>query len=307
LGLPKEYESLATLFQGVTAKLGQRGMSGGSSGNSAHQTFSSGSAQGGLYLSRNDVRIQITEQEKPGRSFSFRTTKDGAFSFVISGGLSFLVIDQVKDGRVRVVFEGSQGTKVLSGKSFRDIVMNNGKLLAEELQPIVEHYGIQLPMLPHELTIKKSVMSRLLSLDGLDVEKFERLCEQLGDKEFDTREKSTRELSENYDYFLPLINIKLGEEGVPVEVRMRLKRIIKSNSQSNQIAEVIRSFELLDSPQYLLSLIEDKKVGANDKQAANEVVFKRLRKVTKKEFGNNVADWQKWLDEQAKQRVEPPK
>ena len=194
------------------------------------------------------------------------------------------------------MFDAGNGPRALSGNSFRELVRRDGELLSNELGQIMTHFGITKPMLPHDEIVKKSVRARLELLHGMDASKsFNQLVDQFASQDFEVREQASRMINQKYDLYLSLISQKLKEPSVTPEVKIRLNRIVKQNARANQISDVIRGFELLDSAEYLIQLAEESVASKTDPDLP-VFVASRLKELTGQDFGNDLAGWKKWVN-----------
>jgi len=316
VALPSETADLAKLFGEIGTRWGQRSMSGGSSGNVWHRSFTSASGSGEIRIRPGLIKLELTEASKPSRCLSYRDSLDGNFSITVFGGKTLLIIDQQSDGKIRVVFDVGNGVKAMTENSFRDFAVAHSQELATELLPLLQHFGIVPPLMPQDSIVVNAVHAQLKILEGIDEAKFDELCSKLNSKQFSDRESATTEINNNYELYLSLITAKLNTKDAAPEVRSRLMSVIAANSKSNEIADLIRSFQLTESPSYLLTLLkkaarspaENPVVKETEKSEKSNpglsnieikrLVIRRLQKLTGQKFGEDIQRWEAWLDRQ---------
>ncbi len=300
---PKSAKYISQLFCNVATKLGARNRGMSSSGtNQMTRTMASGELNATLTVGTERCSIEFTELNKPGRTLSLRSYKDGRMTIMILGGKEMLVIDQTADGAIRIMMDAGKGPRALFGKSFRELARSQGDLLSTELGQMMDHFGIAKPMLPYDEAVKRSVRARLELLHGMDAEKtFKELVDQFRSSEFSAREQASIKIDEKYDLYLSLISRELKRDDLQPEARLRLSRIVKQNSKANQISDVVRGFELLDSPEYLIAIGLDEK-QADDKNLKT-FVSARLKQITEQDFGQDLSAWKKWCDDREKASV----
>ncbi len=287
---PEDAKFISSLFHAVTSKLGSRGTSISSSGTAFTRTARSGDLNSTLSADTDFVELKFQEKSKSNQVLSLRISKDGQFRIMLLGGDEMLILEQMKKGKVRIVCDIGNGPRVYVGKSFRDFAKNDTTEMSTELGILMNHIGISKPILPMDQVVKKAVWAKLELLSNSDVQdQFDVLAKQLDAPRFSVRQTASLKINNKYDLFIVAISNELKKQSISPERKSRLRDIIRANSQSNQIADVIRGFELLDSPDYLIRL------GQSDPQKKEmKILLDRLRKITKHDAGDQIADWAKW-------------
>ena len=290
---PADAKHISTLFHAISIKFGNRGTSLSSGGKSFTRTSRSTTLESRLTVNENFVTVEFQEIDKPRRSLSLRLNRDGHFRIMLLSQKEMLILEQAKSGSVRLVCDIGNGPRVFSGKSFREFARNDETPLSTELGILMEHFGIVKPILPMDQSVKKAVWAKLVLLSDNSVQaQFDKLVKQLDAPQFQVRQAAMNKINDKYDLFLLSIAAELKKESITPESKSRLSRIIKTNSRSNQIADVIRGFELLDSPEYLIRLGKSK-----PKNQEYKYLIDRLKKITSHDAGDRIEDWEKWAAE----------
>ena len=121
-----------------------------------------------------------------------------------------------------------------------------------------------------------------------DSDQFERLVRQLNAPDYETRNRAAAMINANRKIWKGQIELKLEQVDLPLETRVSLQSSLEQQDPQSQMDELIRDQNLLNSPDYLVSLFD----SANSKQTG--LVIKRLQQVTGKSF-SQPDQWRAWL------------
>ena len=287
---PADAQHVSTLFHAVTSKLRNRGTSISSSGGAFTRVARSTELESKLSVDENNVVLEFQEQSDTNRMLSLRLTKDGKFRIMLLGDDELLILDQMKKGRVRIVCDIGNGPRVYTGKSFREFAKTDTTVMSTELGLVMEHFGIAKPILPMDQAVKKAVWAKLELLGNENIQQqFDALVKQLNSGEFTVRQTATDAINQKYELFVVAIGAEMKKPDISPECKSRLTTIIRLNARSNQIADVIRGFELLDSADYLIRLGQ-----SNPEKPEMKLLIKQLRKITNHDAGDRIDDWVKW-------------
>lgn len=281
--------ALDKAFFAIASKNGSR--SSGSSGSNERRQlrFSSQSLAGETNLNSENIQFKFTELDGNQRDFVLTDNGEGKLKFEFTFDELYLRFLQKEEGRTQLICIVNDKAYTYAGDSFSDFEKRNPQVAEELLFPLLDRFGIKKPIRATDPDVLSNAIARLQNLAGANSEELERLLEELGSKNYQTRIEASEALSEGYDQWSARIKEYSTNPELSVEARFRLKEIIDSQVESEASA-MITNERLLESPEFLVTALE----FADAQQKT--LVVKQLEKVTGESHGTNVEAWKDWLE-----------
>lgn len=218
--------------------------------------FSDRELHGDLRVAQESITLVLREKNDPSREISIRDDGRGQFSLGYLGKNFELDIQQDRTGAIEI-------RRTVNGKLDQFSARNYSALQEEHLEfvknwmiPTLEYSGFVMPLAKSDIVVKRAVVGKLVAMDQRDVRDFNALLSGLSDDNFQVREKSTNTLQQQIDQWLDLAKEAVLSDDLPSEAFHRLNSIISNSSKNNPVEELILAENLLNSPQYLIQLLE---------------------------------------------------
>ena len=253
------------------------------------------SASAQLTIPENDVQMLFGERKEPNRQLVLAQSDDGMFVFKYSGDDFLVELRQEKNGRVQLVRMLEEKKETYQGLDFVGLRKQHPEIIDQWLLPLMEHSGVSIPVLAENEEIVDAVLAKLEAFSQR-ADEFERLVKQLNAREYETRNMATEKIVANRSLWQGQIEKKLEQQQLPLETRVRLQSAMSLNHEESQVDQLIRDQDLLNSPEYLVSLLG----VANANQS--KLIVRRLKQITGLPF-STAAQWRAW----SKDQLERPK
>ena len=244
------------------------------------------SADAQMEVSNKDMQLKFVERKPPNRQLSLAQLQNGEFIFRYSNP-DFKVELHQKNSGIELKRKINDQTEQFQSLTFDQLRRQNPELVDQWLLPVMSHAGITLPVLSENTEIIAAVFARLESFSQ-KTDQFERLVRQLNAPDYETRNRAAAMINANRKIWKGQIELKLEQVDLPLETRVSLQSSLEQQDPQSQMDELIRDQNLLNSPDYLVSLFD----SANSKQTG--LVIKRLQQVTGKSF-SQPDQWRAWL------------
>jgi len=152
-------------------------------------------------------------------------------------------------------------------------------------------FGVRLPPASTDKEVLDAVHAQIATSQE-KWEQFFELVQGLDTAEFDERQRTLRQISDNYQQWAAQIMQGAQHPDLSVQARATLNKIIKENTagDQNELNSIIAHLKLADSPAILLKLLQIS--SEQDRQ----LIWDRLRKVTGQDFGDDLAAWNDYID-----------
>ncbi len=261
------------LFEKIQQTAGGGSMRSTRSNETYQRTFLGQTAHGSLNMDGGAFYFHLSEVQSPGRVLELRDEeKEGMLlRFLLPDG-DFLQLSQAGDGAFTCIV--SRGGKVqrLAGESFGAFYAANRDYVDNKLFPLLSRIGITAPITAMNPEVRRAVIAALRPMDPQTMQRGRKLIEDLDADDFETREKATEALTKEYQQFKSLIQAKHAEEGLSVEAKERLQRIVnEASSKGARVDEVVRAMKLTDDATYLTELLK-----MTEDESAREVIEARI-------------------------------
>lgn len=277
------------VFQAIQASAGANGSGMSIGGNNREVSFSGPNLSGRLGTQGDSVRLILDETASPQRTLEFNDDGRGGFRIQLSdpdGDL--LLLNQSRGGSFAVV--SMHGGQVFAdqGESFLAFFRKNRKEMETRILPTLDKFGIQPLLNPSTPKARKAVLA-LLSRTPEAEDEGRRLLADLDSDTFEVRERAARSLNERYEIYKDLIQDRLKDRSLSLEVQKRLRDIAARHADSAWVGQTIAALDLLQDPGYLVSLLDE----ASAKESPG--LIRQLEKTTGKKLGPEPAAWKEWL------------
>ena len=246
----------------------------------------------------NDIDLHIVEIREPKREFKLRQMGDGAFGFVYSGNDFSIRLEQKTNGQIELTRTIEEKTKRFQADNFVALRKQHLNLVDDWLLPVMQHVGVAIPMLADNQEIVEAVLARLAN-SSMRRDEFERLVKRLDSESYDIRVLASEQIKANRSQWKDLIEEKLQSRPLTLEIRARLQAVMASGQNESQIDQIIRDQNLLNSPDYLIGLLN----VADSNQT--ELIISRLQQITGSRF-ERPNQWNDWLKKKTDSAVKQP-
>ena len=288
LGRMKE-TGIQRAFFAIAAKLGSNSRGTSRRANGQRLTFGGRSLSGMAIIEKEDVRFEFTEGAGDERSFQFRDNGGGKVKFDFSFDDVFVRLVQFDSGKTQLIWIRNDEVNVYVGESFADFVKRNSQVAEELLFPLFNRVGIITPLNRTDPRVFAASIKRLKRAEQPNEQKLDQLIKDLDANSYQVREAASKSLTDGFEEWSTEIKKFSKDSKLSLEAKVRLKKIIDQRGE-DEVAELIKNFNLLESPEFLVGALE----FANDKQKA--IVVKQLKEVTKQSFGTDLQAWKNWLE-----------
>ncbi len=296
----EDLKKLLGMFFNLRSVGGARGggFGGGSSGRAGGRIgvnfrFNNSAMSGSIDISDRALTLILTELDGPRRNLMLIDDDEGKLKLILSGDDATVIINQKADGKLHITGIIGEQVAIGSAESFPELVDRYPDFERIGVFDLLRHNGIKMPLLVSDTRVKQRVISRLVAMEQIQPAKTEKLFADLDSDDFQVRDAATDTFSKNFETYAELIKEKQQEENLSFEVKSRLAQIIKKNSQQDEVSDLISSANLLGSADYLVSLIPKQ-----DKEQVKQAIIRRLKQITKQDFGEDVIAWQQWIEQQ---------
>jgi hypothetical protein len=256
--------------------------------------FSGNKMNGSLHLRRETLRLNLEEVQGPQRTLEFSDDGQGAFRLQVSHPEGDLILmNQGRKGAFSVV--ALLGDRMLSGKgeSFVAYYRQHRQDMEAHILPALASLGIQPILAPNAPRVRRATLALLLRTPET-LEEGKQLLADLDDDQMVVREKATRLLNERFEVHKDLIQEKLRDKSIPLEVQKRLQQILDGQSESARANQAVAALNLTQDSAYVVSLL--------DQVPADQVprLIQHLEKLTGQKHGTDVAGWKEWASKNFK-------
>lgn len=283
------------LFQDLQQAAGPSGMSSSTGGSYRRISFRGSKLGGELEILNNaSVRVTLRESEAPQRTLELLDDGTGSFRLTISnqkGDLLFALV-QGQSGNLSIADIRGEFRKATGGKSFLTYYRAEKEYVEKEVFPLLEHLNVGLPTTPYSSEVLAAVAARLIKLTPEQEQQALDLIVDLEHDDFKIREQATKQLGQQFDLFYPILMEALADENLSPEARTRLERIVSAHPDKQRLDKFISTLELLKDAPYLIEILPE----LNEQQ--RPLVVSQLESLTEQSFGNDIAAWQTWLEQQ---------
>ena len=270
--------------------IGGRGSSG-SSGAGARRNlrFSTSEMSGFAVLSDNDVRFSFEENKNSERGFRFRDNGEGKIQFEFSHDHLLVRFTQKAAGSVQLAIISDDSAHSYVADSFVELQRKHPAVVKKTLLKLWRQLGIQLPLSKNDpVVLRQAIQMIRANLETSDQDAMNTIAD-LDSESFKKRQTASVLLNSNYENWEGTIKSMYQNGAMSAESRTRLKAVI-DQFESDEVLEFVRNQKLLESPDFLIQLLEESKV--NDKK----LLTKFLQKTTGESFGADVSKWKAWLN-----------
>ena len=304
--LPETYQDVNTALQEVRQSI--RGGSGGSNSGEMWSQYLYGQRMSGnisrgmriqgprgMEQDPNAFEIYLLETTGAEHEVAIHGSKTDDFTISIGGGIKplSLQVRQAENGVVSVHDIEGDHHFAGSAKSFQDFCRKYPLYVKDRLMPVLSGHGIAAPVTRYNPVARDQVLSTIRKMDADRVAAFRERFKDLDSKKFDEREAATKLLLSQFEEWKDVIRHAIANEEYSFETRVRLKRALDENSseEDQQLVSMVVSEKLAENAEYLIWLLE------NEKEEANiQAIIGQLTKITKQEFGPDVAKWKQWIE-----------
>ena len=227
--------------------------------------------------------IEMSFHEKTGPKRKCTVQQNDDFLFEYAGADFLIKLAQKPDKSIELILKNGDESNTYTGEDYEDLVNQHTDVIKNELLPIFHHIGIGIPLTSDSKLVKDAVRLRLIGIHGSSAREFKKLVAKLDSDYFEQREEANRILMDDLEKWRNQIEIELSKRLSP-EVRYRLTALIKGNQSENEVDQIIKNQELLNSADYLTTLFD----GANEQQTG--AINRQLQQLT----GHNVQGFKAW-------------
>ena len=264
--------------------------SSGGSGDRRSLRFSSRELSGAAVVTNDNLRFEFTENNGDERNFKISDNGEGQIKFEFSFDNLFIRLVQSDTGKTQLIYIDNDQADVYVGDTFFEFMKLNPRVSEELLFPLLKRLGVKTPLGRKDPRILAAAIIRLERMNAPNNKNVAELIKDLDSDSYQVRQAASKDLNKGYEQWSVTIKKHAEDTKLSLEARVRLKEIVDEKGE-NEIANLINGMRLLDSPDFLVSVLE----SANDTQKAS--VVKQLEKVTDQTHGTDLQAWKKWLQE----------
>jgi hypothetical protein len=277
------------LFWGIAAAAGVMGRSSATINNTKTLSFS-GKLAGELKTAGESVKLGL--REDGGAAYDLDLTDDGkgTLRLVVSTATGdVLLFLQLPSGVVSAALIRNGKATGTQARSFRELYERDPAFVEAHLFPMLRSASVGLPPPLTGEEVVAEVCRQLRPTPAADREAYAKLLAELDHTSYDRREAASKKLAEQYARFAPMIEKTLDLDQPPSEeVVTRLKDIYTAQSGAAQLAQLVKSLDLIGNARYLARALDQTK--AADRAA----MVARLQKLTGQKIGNDPDAWEAW-------------
>jgi hypothetical protein len=256
--------------------------------------FSGASLNGNLHIHGDIVRLILEEAQPPRRTLEFSDDGQGSFRLeVLHPDGEMVLLHQMRQGRFAAFALVSGQLFAGQGESFPAFCRQHRAGLNAQILPALEQFGVAPILSPHTPRVRKAVLA-LLARSPETLAEGQRLLADLDSEKFAVREMSSQVLSDRFELYRDLIEAKLGDKEISLEVRNRLQKILAQQVESPKVHQTVTALNLLQDVRYLASLL--------DHAAPEDLpgLLRQLEKATGQKLGPDPATWREWVKKNVK-------
>lgn len=285
---------LETLFRQIQKLAGGGGSSMSVGAGNRTITFSGQNLSGRLEIRTDAVRISLEEVQAPHRTLEFHDDGAGGLRLQVTHPDGDLVLlQQSRKGIVSAVALTSGHLFAGQADSFAAFLRQHRQAFETQFLPVFDHLGIQ-PVLPqHTPKVRQAVLAQLLRTPETLAEG-RKLLANLDSETFAVREQATRTLHERFEVYKDLIQERLADKGMSLEVRTRLEKIVADHTDSVRVSQTVAALDLTRDARYLVSLLD------HVRSEETPVLIRHLENTTGKKLGPDPAAWKAWANKERK-------
>ena len=219
--------------------------------------------------------------------------KEDEFLIRICGGLDpyLLQIVQSKSG---FVVQEANGLQSFAGRgdSFESFCKDHPDFVQTQFLPMLKKYGIATPATRFNSVTRDHVLDLLKPVEEQRISDFKNAFANLESQKFSERETAAKELNGKYKDWQDVIRNAIANESFSVEVRAKLQAMVQANSSESdrELVSLVTSADLKNDKEYLVWLLSQSKDDNEKTRIASQ-----LSKVTKQDFGSDLAKWTAWI------------
>ncbi len=276
------------LFYQIQAAAGQSGSTAGVSGRERGVNFYGDSLSASLSIRGEAVHMVLHEIQTPERRLEFSDTSPGCFRLQVthpSGDM--ILLNQMRGGRFTAVALVGGHMFTGQGESFVKAFRQHRQEMETHILPVLEQFGIRPILSPQTPNVRQAVLAQVLRTPETLAEG-RKLLIDLNSEKFAVRDKASRALSDRFALYKDLIQEKLQEKGIALELQTRLQNILATNADSLRVDQTVAALNLLQDAGYLVALL--------DHVAPDETprLIRYLEKTTGQNLGPDPAAWKAW-------------
>lgn len=299
--LPDSYSEANTSFSEIRTKA--RGGGGGHGSGTFWMQYVSGQTFGGRVQkgqqnfgggekkSQDGFVVEFVEHAEDENTLEIQAESESLFLIRISGGVHPFHL-QVVQQKSRFSVQDVSGETAFSGQgsSFEDFCRKYPDYVQQRLLNLFRNYGIGTPVTRFNSVTRDHVLGLLTPVDSARVKEFKTAFADLESTVYEKREAATRSLADNFDDWKDVIRFAAGNDQFSIEARSRLQKIIKEKSPESdrQMIALVTAGDLVNDAEYLVWMLSQ--YDAPEKQ---KPIINQLAKVTKRDFGADLEQWQK--------------
>ena len=283
-------DAVSHVLQVISRRVNSHSWVGGNS--NSLKSFSGGEFIGRVNVEDGSMTIELGESKQPRGKLSVRESEDGELFFCFTHAELHVELRQSADGHVRLVAMSPEFVDVARAESFFDLMHAKHGQAEKVFLLLLKRMGIPAPKTKNDSEVIQSALHLIGKLTPQNKREFEKLFVELDSKTFDVRIQATKKLASKYLQLAYYVQQALQRKNLSTEATKRLKRIRKNGLIGNAERFVLEN-NLLDSPKYLVRLLEE-----SDSQPTKQMIADQLEKLTKLDHGLNIDAWKSSLLDQ---------
>jgi hypothetical protein len=285
---------IEAIFSKIQSLAGVSSSSVSNSGQCREYSFTGNKMNGNLHVRGEVLRLSLEEVQGPQRTLQFSDDGQGAFRLQVSHPDGDLILmSQGRKGAFAVV--ALLGDRTLSGKgeSFVAYYRQHRQDMDAHILPGLATLGMSPILAPSSARVRAATLALLLRTPDTLAEG-KQLLADLDHDRMVVRERASRLLADRYEVHKDLIQEKLRDASVSLEVKKRLQQLFDSQPDSARANQVVTALNLTQDSSYVVSLLDQVPADQAPK------LINHLEKLTGQKLGTNVAAWKEWAGKNLK-------
>jgi hypothetical protein len=251
-------------------------------------SFLGANLAGRLHVRDDTLRLVLEESQSPRRTLDFSEDGDGGFRIQVThpdGDL--ILLRQTRKGNFAAI--ALVGGQMFAGQdsSFLSFFQQHRRAMDTHILPVLQQFGIEPILSPHAPKVRKAVLA-LLSRTPETLEEGKKLLADLDSAKFVIREKASRLLNDRFEIYRDLMQEKLKDKSISLEVKTRLNKILAEHTDARWVSQVVAALNLTQDAGYLVSLLDH----VTPEEAPR--LLGHLEKTTGQKLGSDPVAWKAW-------------
>lgn len=247
------------LFEDLKLAAGATSGGGGGGGEERHWSGHGEGIFASMHINgpRQDFRFMIRESAAPFQELIVEDHHENGLRLMYTSPKQQLVFSNRADGVIHVAHTSHRSTLAFRAANYEEVLVSQPGF-ADEFASLLNELGIGALLSIHDSRIVQTITKLLHQPSTEARESAVNLVKQLSSKSFQVRERTQKELKEDFATYQTVILEKLTEENLDAEAKFRLKVIVEAADLDWSDAEkFVNQRKLLGDAEYLQAILDE--------------------------------------------------